>query len=49
MKNFIDTLKKNYIYGILILMVVAIVILGIFLYLSNLELILPLSIIPVIV
>lgn len=32
MKNFLNNLKKNYIYGILILLVIAIVVLGIFLY-----------------
>ncbi|MBO5412727.1 MAG: germination protein YpeB [Clostridia bacterium] len=32
MKNFFDNLKKNYIYGILILLVIAIVVLGVFLY-----------------
>ena len=32
MKNFINNLKKNYIYGILILLVIAIVVLGVFLY-----------------
>lgn len=32
MKNFFNNLKKNYIYGILILLVIAIVVLGVFLY-----------------
>ena len=32
MKNFLNNLKKNYIYGILILMILAIIALGIFLY-----------------
>lgn len=32
MRNFLNNLKKNYIYGIIILMVIAIVALGIFLY-----------------
>lgn len=37
MKNFFNNLKKNYIYGILILMVIAIVALGIFLYKQKIE------------
>lgn len=32
MKNLLKNLKKNYIYGILILMIIAIIVLGIFLY-----------------
>lgn len=32
MKNFLNNLKKNYIYGILIILVIAIIILGVFLY-----------------
>lgn len=35
MKNFLNNLKKNYIYGIIILMIIAIVALGIFLYRQN--------------
>ena len=37
MKNFLNNLKKNYIYGILILLVVAIVVLGVFLYRQKTE------------
>lgn len=37
MKNFLNKLKKNYIYGILILMVIAIVVLGVFLYRQRTE------------
>lgn len=32
MKNLLKNLKKNYIYGILILMIIAIIVLGVFLY-----------------
>ena len=32
MKEFLNKLKKNYIYGILILMIIAIIALGVFLY-----------------
>lgn len=32
MKNFLNNLKKNYIYGILIILIIAIIILGVFLY-----------------
>lgn len=37
MKNFLNNLRKNYIYGILILMVIAIVVLGVFLYRQRTE------------
>ena len=37
MKNFLNNLKKNYIYGILILMIVAIIVLGVFLYRQRTE------------
>lgn len=35
MKNFLNNLKKNYIYGILIILVIAIIVLGVFLYKQN--------------
>lgn len=37
MKNFLNNLKKNYIYGILILLVIATVVLGLFLYRQRTE------------
>ena len=37
MKNFLNNLKKNYIYGILILLVIATVVLGVFLYRQRTE------------
>lgn len=37
MKGFLNNLRKNYIYGILILMVIAIVVLGVFLYRQRTE------------
>ena len=37
MKNLLYNLKKNYIYGILILMVIAIIVLGVFLYRQRTE------------
>ena len=37
MKNFFNNLKKNYIYGILILLVIAIIVLGVFLYRQRTE------------
>lgn len=37
MENFFNNLKKNYIYGILILMVIAIIVLGVFLYREKTE------------
>lgn len=37
MKNFLNNLKKNYIYGILILLVIATVVLGVFLYRQKTE------------
>lgn len=37
MEKLLNTLKKNYIYGILILMIIAIVALGIFIYRKNTE------------
>lgn len=37
MKNFFNNLKKNYIYGILILLVIATIVLGVFLYRQRTE------------
>lgn len=37
MKNFLNNLKKNYIYGILILMIIAIIVLGVYLYRQRTE------------
>ena len=37
MKNFLNNIKKNYIYGILILLVIATVVLGVFLYRQRTE------------